>query len=91
MRYSHDDMLPEQAFSLRCGHLASLEGGGGGKSRSAPPPPPPPPVVDDTAVTQAATDERKRRASAEGRASTMLTQETEGDEPMTAKKKLLGA
>jgi hypothetical protein len=47
--------------------------------------------VDDTAVTQAATDERKRRASAEGRASTMLTQETEGDEPMTAKKKLLGA
>jgi hypothetical protein len=62
----------------------------GGKS-SAPPPPPPAPTVDNTAVTAAAADERKRRAAAEGRASTMLTQEAEGDEPMTAKKKLLGA
>lgn len=54
--------------------------------------PPPPPTIDSASVNAAAAEERKRRSLAEGRASTMLTQnETEDEEAPTARKKLLGS
>ena len=64
----------------------------GGGDTPAPPPPPPPPTIDSGEVNRAATEERKRRSMAEGRASTMLTQnEMEDEAAPTARKKLLGS
>ena len=65
----------------------------GGGDTPAPPPPPPPPTIDTASVNAAAAQERKRRSLAEGRASTMLTAETNTEDEVapTARKKLLGS
>jgi hypothetical protein len=65
--------------------------GGDAPSLPPPPPPPPPPTVDTASVNAAASEERKRRSMAEGRASTMLTAESEDESAPTARKKLLGS
>jgi hypothetical protein len=66
---------------------------GGGDTPAPPAPPPPPPTIDSGEVSAAAAEERKRRSLAEGRASTMLTAESniEDEAAPTARKKLLGS
>lgn len=55
-----------------------------------PPPPPPPPTVATPQVQAAADAQRMRARAASGRASTMLSDQEDRAQPMTATKKLLG-